>query len=133
MKLERRVRFQPGFLYFAPAVDTVLTLLFFVLLSTAYLLQPGIAVNVPRSPFVLAPQRDPQVIGITGAPRPGIYFENREVTLEELRVRLGGAAGRPRTVIINADRSASYDVVMEVMAAALSEGLPVVLATNEAD
>jgi biopolymer transport protein ExbD len=115
----------------APALNVVLSLIFFIVLSTSFLLQPGVEVSVPDSPFLLAPQRDPQVVSVTAAPLTAVYFENEQVSFESLRKRLTSGDGRKRTVIIKADRLAPFDLVSRVMSIALELGYPTVIATNE--
>lgn len=129
MKLTRTLRFQPGFVFLAPVLDIGFVLGLFVVLSTPFLLQPGISVEVPRSPFLLAPQQRPQVVSITGPPRRAVYFENLRVSMEELRGFLEGSA-QPGTIVIKADREASYEMVVEVATVALELGIPVVFATE---
>lgn len=131
MKLVRSPGLHPALLFVAPALDVVLSLIFFIVLSTSFLLQPGVAVSVPDSPFLLAPQRDPQVVSVTAAPLTAVYFENEQVSFEVLRQRLTAGDGRKRTVIIKADRLAPFDLVARVMAVALELGYPTVIATNE--
>jgi biopolymer transport protein ExbD len=132
MNLVRRHRFAPGLLYLSPGLDVVLMLVFFVILSSRFLLQPGIAVQLPFSPFALAPVSNPTVVSLTGAPAAAVYYENEEIVIEDLRERLGNrpvAAGR--VVVIKADSSVPYDKVIAVSTVALDLGLSVVLATDE--
>jgi biopolymer transport protein ExbD len=131
VKLVRSPGLHPALLFVAPALDVVLSLIFFIVLSTSFLLQPGVAVSVPDSPFLLAPQRDPQVVSVTAAPLTAVYFENEQVSFEVLRARLASGTGRKRTVVIKADRLAPFDLVARVMAVALELGYPTVIATNE--
>jgi biopolymer transport protein ExbD len=131
VKLVRTAGPHPALIFVAPALDVVLILVFFLLLSTSFLLQPGVAVTVPDSPFTLAPQRDPQVVSVTAAPTSSVYFENRQVSFELLRSKLASEPGRKRTLIIKADRLAPFDLVAQVMAVSLELGYPTVLATSE--
>ena len=131
MKLVRTAEPHPALIFVAPALDVVLILVFFLLLSTSFLLQPGVAVSVPDSPFLLAPQRDPQVISVTAAPTSAVYFENQQVSFEALRSRLESQRGRKRTIVIKADRLAPFDLVAHVMAVSLELGYPTVIATSE--
>ena len=131
MKLRRSPAPHPLLLYLAPGLSMAMVLIFFLLLSSTFLLQPGIAVNVPQSPFLLSPQRDPRIISITAPPLSAIFFENQEVDLPALRDRLGRIRGRSQTIIIKADRKALYENISGVMNAALEQGFPVVLATAE--
>lgn len=118
-------------MFVAPALQVALILIFFLLLSTTFMLQPGIAVNVPESPFVLTPRRQPAVVSVTPPPLPAIFFENEEMDAKTLRKKLMAARGKVQTIIVQADREAPYELVAEVMNASLEVGLPVVLATAE--
>ena len=131
MKLVRTAEPHPALIFVAPALDVVLILVFFLVLSTSFLLQPGVAVSVPDSPFLLAPQRDPQVVSVTAAPTSAVYFENQQVSFEVLRNRLESQRGRKRTVVIKADRLASFDLIARVMAVSLELGYPTVVATSD--
>ena len=131
MKLQRTPGPHPALIFVAPALDVILLLIFFLLLSTSFLLQPGIAVSVPESPFLLAPQREPQVVSITAAPTSSVYFENGQVSFDSLREKLAAQRGSKRTIIIKADRQAPFEQMARVMAIALELGYPTVIATSE--
>jgi biopolymer transport protein ExbD len=118
-------------LYIAPALSLAMVLIFFLLLSSTFLLQPGIAVSMPQSPFLLSPQRDPRIVSVTAPPLSAIFFENEEMDLPALRDRLKKIRGRSQTIIIKADRRALYENISAVMNTALEQGFPVVLATSE--
>lgn len=131
MRLVRTAGPHPALIFVAPALDVILTLIFFLILSTSFLLQPGVAVSVPDSPFLLAPQREPQVISVTAAPTSAVYFENQEVSFEVLRSKLESQHGRKRTVVIKADRLAPFDLIARVMTVSLELGYPTVVATSD--
>ena len=95
------------------------------------MLQPGVAVNVPQSPFLLSPQRNPRIISVTAPPLSAIFFENEEMDLTRLRQALRRIQGRSQTIIIKADKRALYENISAVLNAALETGFPVVLATAE--
>lgn len=118
-------------MFIAPSLDVVLALVFFIILSTSFLLQPGVEVSVPESPFLLAPQRDPLIISILSAPLSSIYFENEEVDAAELRQKLQERASRNHTLIIKTDRRASFEHLALVMNISLELGYPTVIATSE--
>ena len=130
MKLQRTVSSHPGLLVVLPVVDVVFILLLFFVLSSGFLLQPGIPVSVPVSPFIVAPQENPRIISITGGPEPRIYFEDQQLELAELRHRLDLSTDRTRSAIVKADKGAPHDLVVQVANICLSEGLPVVIATS---
>ena len=131
MKLERSPSPHPAFLFIAPALDVILALVFFIILSTSFLLQPGVEVSVPDSPFLLAPQRDPLIVSILSAPHSSIYFENEEVDAAELRQKLQARKSRNHTLIIKTDRHASFEHLALVMNISLELGYPTVIATSE--
>lgn len=131
MKLERSPGLHPALMFIAPSLDVVLALIFFIVLSTSFLLQPGVEVSVPDSPFLLAPQRDPLVVSLVAAPVSAVYFENEQVTLEELKDRLGKRPFRNNTVIIKSDRRAPVEQLAGVLNVSLGMGYPTVVATAE--
>ena len=131
MKLARSAGLHPALLSIAPALNVILLLVFFIVLSTSFLLQPGVAVAVPDSPFLLAPQRDPRVVSVTAPPLSAVYFENGQVSLDALRAELSSQRARITTVVIKADRQAPLDLVSQVINIALELGYPTVLATSE--
>jgi biopolymer transport protein ExbD len=131
VKLHRTLNPRFGPLLFVPFANVTAGLLIFFLLSNGFLLQPGVAVKVPDSPFLLAPQQDPRVVSITGDPVPAIYFDNRRVTAGELGKHLAAIQGHSRTLLIKADRRAPVEMLVAVANAAIAHGFSVVLATAE--
>ncbi|MEI8294579.1 MAG: biopolymer transporter ExbD [bacterium] len=131
MKIQRSPALHPALLFIAPSLDVVLVLVFYIILSTSFLLQPGVGVSVPDSPFLLAPQRDPLIISILAAPLSSVYFENEETTLDELRKKLGARTSRHHTLIIKTDRHAPFEKLAAVMNISLGLGYPTVIATSE--
>jgi biopolymer transport protein ExbD len=131
MKLSRTSTISFGWLYVFPLLDVVFLLIFFFLLSSSFVLQPGIAVTVPFSRFTLAPQPNQQIISITGGPNPAIYLRDQKVTLAQLGPALDVMKREGRSIVIKADRLVSYDFVMTVTNAALERGISsVALATT---
>ena len=131
MKIQRTPGLHPALMFIAPSLNVVLLLVFYIILSTSFLLQPGVMVDVPQSPFLLAPQRNPLIISIAAAPLSSIYFENEAVTFDELRTKLKEYGGRNHTVIIKTDRRSAVEQLAQVMTVSLSLGYPTVIATSE--
>jgi biopolymer transport protein ExbD len=131
MKLTRTSNYQFGWLGIIPLLDVVFLLLFFFLLSSTFVLQPGISVSLPFSRFTLGPQVNQQIISITGGAAPVIYFRDQKVTLGQLGPLLEKAKDEGRPIIIKADRSTPYELVVAVTNAALEHGISsVALATT---
>ncbi len=130
MKLSRTKEYQFAWLAAIPLLDVTFLLIFFLLLSSNFILQPGISVSVPLSRFTLGPQINPQIISITGGGAPAIYFRDQKVTLEQLGPLLDEAKKEARPIIIKADRLTPYSMVVEVANLSLEHGITsVALAT----
>ena len=123
MKLSRTVNYNFGWLVLIALVDVAFLLVFFLLLSSNFILQQGISVSMPFSRFTLGPQTSRQIISITGGAVPAIYFQDQRVTMEQLGPLLDAAKRRDESIIIKADRSTSYKTVAEVANAALEHGI----------
>ena len=132
MKLTRTKQFNFGWLVLFPAIDVAFLLMFFLLLSSNFILQPGISLSLPFSRFSLGPQVNQQIISITGGAVPAIYFRDQKITLEQLGPLLDAAKRENRSIIIKADRATPYDTVIAVTNAALEHGISsVALATTQ--
>ena len=131
MKLSRTKEYNFGWLVVFPLLDVAFLLIFFLLLSSNFILQPGIAVTLPFSRFTLGPQGNEQIISITGGAASAIYFRDQKVTFEQLGPLLDAAKGQGRSIIIKADRLTPYEMVVQVTNAALERGIAsVALAAN---
>src|SRR5205809_8094847 len=123
MKLSRTKEYNFGWLVVIPLLDVVFILVFFLLISSHFILQPGISVSMPFSRLTLGPQINQQIISITGGATPAIYFRDQKVTLEQLGPLLDAAKREGQSIIIRADRSTSYETVAAVTNAALEHGI----------
>jgi biopolymer transport protein ExbD len=123
VKLSRTVNYNFSWLVFIGLVDVAFLLVFFLLLSSNFILQQGISVSMPFSRFTLGPQTSRQIISITGGAVPAIYFQDQRVTMEQLGPLLDAVKRRDESIIIKADRSTSYETVVEVANAVLEHGI----------
>jgi biopolymer transport protein ExbD len=131
MKLTRTKEYHFGWLVVFPLIDVVFLLIFFLLLSSNFILQPGISVSLPLSRFTLEPQLNQQIISITGGGAPTIYFRDQKITLDQLGPLLDAAKRENRSIIIKADRLTPYEMVVAVTNAVLEHGISsVALATT---
>ena len=129
MKLVRTTQYQFGWLIIFPLLDVVFLMIFFLLLSSNFVLQPGISVNVPFSKFMLAPQVNYQIVSITSGGT--VYFRDQKSSIDELGPQLDLARKEGRSIIIKADRYTPYETVIRVANLALEHGVPAVaLATT---
>ena len=123
MKLSRTMSFNFGWVLLVALVDVAFLLVFFLLLSSNFILQQGISISMPFSRFTLGPQNSQQIISISGGAVPAIYFQDQKVTVEQLGPLLDAAKRKDQSIIIKADRSTSYEMVAEVANAALEHGI----------
>ena len=132
MKLTRSYTLFPGLMIVVPLINVLFLVVVFFAMSSRFVLQPGLAVTLPLSPFTLTPPRDTQIVSITSTPVPAIYHREQKVTVEELAVRLRDMRTRDRSLIIKADRGTPYDLVMQITNQALQNGFFVMLAAQPA-
>jgi biopolymer transport protein ExbD len=123
VKLSRTTNYNFSWLLLIGLVDLAFLLAFFLLLSSNFILQQGISISMPFSRFSLGPQSNQQIISITGGAVSAIYFQDQRVTIEQLGPLLDAAKRKDQSIIIKADRSASYETVAEVTNAALEHGI----------
>lgn len=130
MRLEPTVRVRGLVPVFTGTVTVLLLLLFFLLLSTSFMMQPGIAVALPASRFLLPAMQDPLVVSITGGAGATVYFEDRAIDTAELGGRLEARRTASRQVVIKADQDAPLALVSAVTELALERGFNVALAAS---
>jgi len=123
MKLTRTKEYNFGWLVVFPLIDVVFLLIFFTLLSSNFILQPGVAVSAPATPFLLGAQKNPQIISITSGAVPAIYFRDQKTSLDGLGALLDEAKRENRSIIIKADKQTPYELVVSVTNIALEHGI----------
>src|SRR5213595_2218403 len=106
MKFRRTMNFNFGWVVLVALVDVSFLLVFFLLLTSNFILQQGISISMPFSRFSLGPQTNQQIISITGVAVPAIYFQDQRVTMEQLGPLLEAAKRKDQSIIIKADRTA---------------------------
>ena len=107
---------------FSSLTDIVLLLLIFFLLSSTFIVQPGIKVKLPRSETTEMTSEKNVIISIT---RDGSYYLNEErVTLSSLPALLQQkfAFGTEQVVVIKADRDVTLQSAVDVMDISKSVG-----------
>jgi biopolymer transport protein ExbD len=120
----RRPRKEDARIDTTPLVDMVLLLLIFFMLSTTFIVTPGIKVNLPKASAEKVPREQKEVrLIITEDNR--VFLEKKMVTMKELERELRGVAQKnPQTlVVIQADAKALHGKVVEVMDTAKTSGL----------
>ena len=106
-----------------PLIDVVLMLVIFFMLTTTFVLAPGIKVDLPQGQAVQQPHDRDAVILIT---QDGtVYYRDAQVELDALRVQLQERfLQQPAVrVVIKADKQAQHGQVVAVMDMAKTLGI----------
>lgn len=105
-----------------PMVDCIMVLLIFLMISSAFVNDPGIEVQKPDVSGMQAGDQNALLIAISADNR--IYFDGQEVHTDQVAGLVKQAAvGRSPALIIRADRSASHGIFAAVYAEAKRAGI----------
>jgi len=120
-KRNKRVETPPDI---TPMIDVVFLLLIFFMLSTTFIVQPGITISLPKSSAEEI-KKQKEEIEISISREGGFYLDGNKVDLETLKEIFIDAAeaSMESVVIINADEKASHGDVVAVMDIAKESGI----------
>jgi biopolymer transport protein ExbD len=121
MRLKRRVFLEKGHLDIAPLIDVIFLLLVFFMLTSSFIFQPGIKINLPKALTSEVIQRENLIIIITED--NSLYINERRINREELSSRLKIAAKESKPILIKADRKSSLGKVVEIWDLCRAEGV----------
>ena len=115
----------------APLIDIVFQLLIFFMLTSSFVMQPGIKVNLPKAVTSEAIKYENIEILITS--ENVTYLNGNVITTNELKALLKQASKRKgQTVLIRADRHVSLGRVVEIWDMARDLGIAEInIATNQ--
>lgn len=116
-----------------PMIDVALTLLIILMVTTAFVRNPGVALRLPQSVTREGTPETQKDLVIAIAPEGGIRVEGRPITAAVLGRRLRELAARNREarVLVKGDRSVNYSRVMDVMDLVRQAGLTRVVLPTE--
>jgi biopolymer transport protein ExbD len=132
MRFKGRMELEHGLkqIDIAPLIDIVFQLLIFFMLTSSFLMQPGIKVNLPKA--VTSEVIRSENIEILITSESVTYLNNRVVTMQELRKLFFQAAKREQSILIKADKRASLGRVVEIWDMARDLGISQInIATNQ--
>ncbi len=112
MKFKRRAELKKGQLDITPLIDVVFLLLIFFLLTSSFIVQPGIKVNLPKAVTSEVLHEKSMVILVTS--NNLVYLNERAIATDELSARLRIAARDDKPLLIKADRRASVGRIVEI-------------------
>jgi len=114
----------------APLIDMVFQLLIFFMLTSSFVMQPGIKVNLPKA--VTSEVVKYENIEVVISSENVIYINSKVTTIEELKTLLKQTAKVKGSVMIKADRRASLGRIVEVWDMCRDLGIAQInIATNQ--
>jgi len=132
MRFKRHMELEHGLkqIDIAPLIDMVFQLLIFFMLTSSFVMQPGIKINLPKA--VTSEAVKYENIEILISSENVIYLNSRVVTLQELKGSLKQIAKRNIPIIIKADKRASLGRAVEVWDLCRDLGISKInIATNQ--
>ena len=112
MKLKRHVQFAKGQLDIAPLIDCVFLLLIFFLLTSNFIFQPGIKIDLPKAVTSEVVQENALVITVTSDNR--FYLNESPITFAELKNKLESPSSKSKPILIKADRDVALGRVVSI-------------------
>ena len=112
MKLKRTVFLEKGRLDIAPLIDVIFLLLIFFMLTSSFIFQPGIRVNLPRAVTSEVLHKELLIVTVTDSNE--IFINERPIEGDELVSRITLAARDGQPLLMRADKMANLGKVIEV-------------------
>ena len=125
MKFQRRLKPQAS-VDLVPMIDIVFQLVVFFMVSTTFIITPGIGLTFPASTTA-----EPMVMTkmvVTVKSRDEIYLNQERINITQLGERLEDITTRgedpemERTIILEGDKGAPYSLIIEVLDALRKNG-----------
>jgi len=114
MRFKRHMELEHGLkqIDIAPLIDMVFQLLIFFMLTSSFVMQPGIKVNLPKAVTSEIVKYENIEVVVSG--ENVIYLNGKVLTMQELDNLLKTVAKRQQPILIKADRRASLGRVVEI-------------------
>lgn len=114
MKFKRHIELEHGLRPFdiAPLIDIVFQLLIFFMLTSSFIMQPGIKVNLPKAVTSEVVKENNIVIIISR--EDVVYINNNVFTTQELKNYLSKGRNADKPILIKSDKRASLGRVVEI-------------------
>lgn len=114
MKFKRHTTLEHGLgqIDIAPLIDVVFQLLIFFMLTSSFIFQPGIKVNLPKAVTSEVIQKESVIITVSG--ENVVYLNGKVTTIAELKTALAPAAKAQSPLLIKSDRRASLGRIVEI-------------------
>ena len=116
-----------------PLIDIALTLLIILMVTTAFIKHPGVALKLPETQTREGAPETNKDLTINVTAEGKLYLDGKEVTNDQVQSHLRGiaATNKEARILVKGDRNVQYAKVMEVMDMVRQAGLTrVVLPTD---
>ncbi len=128
--LKRRTEIKKGQIDIAPLIDVVFLLLIFFMLTSNFVLQPGIKVKLPKA--VTSEVLSSRNLTITLTGQDLLFLDDKPSSIAELSREIQIAAEENKTVLLKADSSSSLGRVVELWDLCRDAGVSQInIATNQ--
>jgi biopolymer transport protein ExbD len=117
-----RSRLEATHIDMVPMVDCIMVLVIFLMISSAFINDPGIEVQKPDVAGSLSGDQNSLLIAISSDNR--IYFDGQEIRADQVgSVVKQAAVGRSPSLVIRGDRSSNLGIFAEVYSEAKRAGI----------
>jgi biopolymer transport protein ExbD len=116
-----------------PLIDIALTLVIILMVTSAFIRQPGVSLKLPETVTREGTPETPKDLTVAIASDGGLYLDGQRQEAPQVQARLRDVAlkNKEARVLVKGDRAVLYQRVMEVMDMARQAGLTrVVLPTD---
>ena len=123
MKLNRKLKIGSSLLDLTPLVDVVFLLLIFFMLSSTFVMQPGIKINLPKSSLAEAQKEEDFTLMIQ---KDGVISLNDQILKEgelEKALQIFLRKNLNKVLIIKADKESEHGAVVKAMGIAKKAGV----------
>ena len=132
MRFKGRMELEHGLkqIDIAPLIDIVFQLLIFFMLTSSFIIQPGIKINLPKAVTSEVVKYDN--IELMVSSESVIYLNGKVVNMQEQKALFKQVAKRNQTILIKSDERASLGRVVEIWDLARDMGISQInIATNQ--
>ena len=113
MKFSRRYSIIKGELNIAPLIDVVFLQLIYFMLTSSFIMQPGLKINLPQAATSETLTKKEVIVDIS---KEGAMFSENPVSIEELEAIFGRPPSNTDAVlIIKSDQKTEHGIVVGVM------------------
>jgi biopolymer transport protein ExbD len=129
MKFARNAKVFRGQIDFAPIASVLFLLVIFLLLNSGLVFTPGVKIDLPLATPEPLPGTDRPTVVVAIAPGGQFYFDHQVIAPDVLRSRLVALAQARTnlTLVVQADKSVRYDVVVRLSQMARETGIHEIL------